>query len=71
MTKIDQNLTKSGFYVRIWGHFWFKMYFWVKITLVNPRDFEKRKIAHNSFNYGRIAVLAPFFDIDICELFGF
>ena len=43
--------------------------FWVKITLVNPRVFEKNKIAHNSLNNDFRAVLTPFLDIDIIQSF--
>ena len=42
-----------------------KYILWVKIILVNPRFFEKPKIAHKSLNNGRRAVLTPFLDIDI------
>ena len=42
-----------------------KYIFCVKITLVNPRVFEKRKFANNYFNNGRKAVLTQFLDIDI------
>ena len=69
VTKINQKLTKIGFYVRIWGHFWFKMHFWVKITMVNLRDFEKHKVAHNLLNNWRRTVLTPFLDIDILWTF--
>ena len=40
-----------------------KYILWVKIILVNPRFFEKPKIAHNFLNNGRRAVLTPFLDI--------
>ena len=49
--------------------FGLKYIFGVQITLINLRVFEKPKIAHNS-NNGRRAVLTPFLDIDIFELFG-
>ena len=57
-------MTKIGFLLRIRDNFW------VKITLVNSRVFKKPKIAHNFLNNGRKAVLTPFLDIDIFELFG-
>ena len=50
--------------------FFRKLDLWVKITLVNPRVFEKPEIAHNSLNNGRRAVSTPFWKLIFCELFG-
>ena len=69
MTKIDQKMTKIGFYGGFESIFGSKYIFYVKITLVNPGVFDKPKIAHISVNNGRRAVLTPFLDSDIFSTF--
>ena len=67
----DQKITEIGLLVEDSGHIWIKIFFGVQITLVNPRVFEKPKIAHYSLNNGRRAVLTPFLDINIfCTFWG-
>ena len=55
--------------MRFRDHIWVKIYIFGLKLLYKSVGFEKHKIAHNSLNNGRIAVLIPFLDIDIFELF--
>ena len=66
MTKNDQKITKIGLLVvDSRPYLGQNIFFGGKITIVNPRVFEKAKIAHYSLNNGRRAVLTPFLDINI------